>query len=251
MAYIIDGGGYDNLYSLYLQSRSIGARFSNIAWEVKDFPILGPMLQVGLGKVASLCYGASYIIIDFADFYYDVIGAIKALLRGESFRDILDLLFPPWYDLAHNPLAYLLDLLGLDYPHTYNLFRAPGMWIRSYFDDAFPMAWVLFNNPQEWLDQVLFNFSPLLWGLYTDGIEYVVEVIYQLYPDTRWVFDDPIEWLRLQLHRMTDIPWEWLTDPTGNLLELVLNQLENTFKTSKITLLRVGEKVLRYLWEGV
>jgi len=247
----IDSGGRDVLYDIYLAIREIARKVSDIAASVEDVPVIGELLVWPLRSLSSFLFATSNVWIDFYHAYFDLMDAIKAVLNGEEIAVILDILFPSWRAITAYPLQWLLDVVRVVFPTVEALVFTPLNWLRDRLIEAYPDLGVFLSDPTGWLLDFLLS-RHASWGEMLDNPEgFITSLIAYYVGEWGEFIADPLAYFRNILGSILGVEPAFWDDPWGSLLEILLEALDSKRASLKTTLLSVGEKVLRMLWEGV
>jgi len=247
----IDGGGQDNIWLIVQILRHIEDRIHSFADGLADIPVIGETVAWYIDSAGSFIGSVRVWVLNFYYDYQDVVAAIQALLNGEGFGDFLDILFPSWRSISAYPLQWLLDVVRVVFPTVEALVFTPLGWLRDRLVEAYPDLGVFLADPVGWLLDVLLS-RHASWGEMLDNPEgFITSLIAYYVGDWGEFIADPLAYFRDILGSILGVEPDFWEDPWGSLLEILLGALDTKRASLKTTLLSVGEKVLRMLWECV
>lgn len=224
-----DGGGGESQEQLATVWDAIGDIFANLGETVASVPIIGGILSTPFRNTASKFYLAGETTRAFREFYDRAIAAFEALAQGETWDEILDIVFPEW--------ETVIDFVTGEVESKDEWYIT--QWIRNFWKQVFPWAitdgtyetrrlWEIILDPVHWLR----SYAPWAYQLWFDLAQFDTwEEFFVWLKEMGIDFLDPIAIIR-------------------SVLTSVFRWIQEHIPTFTTWLVAVGEQVLRYALEG-
>jgi hypothetical protein len=225
----VDSGGAQELGGVVGALRDLARYVAQVAVDIQSVPVVGQALSVPFANVATRISRTADALTYFEIAYRKFIDALKATDIPGMTEAFLDMVFPAWRKLRDNPLDFIIETIGNVYAHFIPFLRTPSEWLREQMLLAFPDFELFFRDPKLFLQDVVASL-----------IEELGDII-----------RDPIGWLKFMLCQMLNVDMSFWDDPFGNIILYIMRWIEEHIKQFADWVRGVGEKILRYLYEGV
>jgi len=196
----------------------------------------------------------------FHDWYYEVRNLrgelqkytdfLNALLHTETINSLLTSVFQEWEAFKRSPYDYIVGKLDDHIPEFWKLRTDPKNWVLSRIYEYDPAVWSWLVHPaaslQLWFDTKFPGLLRFFGDPVTEFIAWLKEKDYEAYNWLKY----PVTMAKKWLEDEVGIPYSFWLDPWREGVRLLADGIEDHIEIVKPYLLRTGERLARYLWEG-
>jgi len=126
------------------------------------------------------------------------------------------------------PARWILERLQDHYPEIHKLLTDTIETLKGLIDQAFPGGTALLSNP---------------W-------QFMLDRLYEHNLPVYYFVSDPENWVKLRIGRAMGLRPGFTIDFRGALTQWLFEKLDDIWNDYRDDLYRLGEKWLRYFWEG-
>lgn len=214
-----------------------------------------PIIGSGIGIYF---YNASYCLRRIRDglrtvgnIFYE----IQLFTRGlQIYNGIIQLISNVWYqfnEIRRDAVAWLRNRIHELSSDLWRIYTDPIGFVRDRVRDADADLRAIVNTGSGWIRDKLGIHFPELPKLNAHPIGYIVNTVRDHLPGVGFLFIDHRQWLKETTANVLGVPLWFFDDPWGYIFQKVLDLLEMSFDRYRAQIYRMGEAILRRLWEGV
>lgn len=187
----------------------------------------------------------------FAQDYGPFTDFVNTLLETRNLDLAIQALWYDWKYLKGDPTSFVYNLLQGVADHFSDWIHDSGRWVLDRIYDVNPFAYKVLTDPGGALDHILSGiFSQ--WGQFKADPwlavkMYLYEHDYPLYTFVR----DPDNWVKLKVGQWLNLRPGFTVDFGGAMRQWIFDQIGALWDDNKDAIYKMGEKWLRYFWEGV
>ena len=217
---------------------------------LKGIPVIGEGIWVYF-------YNAGQFLTWIGDRFKDFEGVFNAVkkftVKLEQESGIIDLVNAVWSEFSSirsDPVSYVkakLDKIS----SVYKAIRDDAVgWVKERVKDADADLAAIINTGSGWIKDKLNIIFPELPKFANDPFGYVKGKLYDNVPFLSPLLTDPKLWVKYRLGDILGVPLSFFDDPWDYVTRRVLDAIEGYFDRYRTQVKRMGENILRRLWEG-
>jgi len=180
----------------------------------------------------------------------DVTRFLNGLYDGWGLNDLLSRVFGDWDRFRTDPKGFISDKLGALIPNFSTLVNDPWEWLLRWVVLYDNPAYLWLHDPVGEIRRWFENSFDGIFSFFDDPVQKIKDWIRNWNEDAYQLINDPIPWIQGKLTDQLGWDyWFWL-DPWGYLIEKITDSLDDRIETWGDHISRVGERVVRFIWEG-
>ncbi len=223
----------------------IGLAQTTAGWIWPFRLISEPMLKVGyyLGQAAYKLGDLRREFEHYTEFLNDLWG-----LTG--LNKLINWIWGEWDSFKSDPTLFISLKMDEIIPEFWKLRTMPWAWVKSRVYVSDPDLWPWLNDPlmafKFWLSKDLPRIYDLIWDT-TNGLLSIIDAFsHQAY----LILTDPIGYIKELVIVQLGWSYQFWLDPWGYIFDELSSYIDRSVVTWGPKLSHVGERVIRYIWEG-
>jgi hypothetical protein len=226
-------------------------QFSDFANRLERIPVIGAYPAAACRDAASFLRKAGISLYDFEQHWKAVRDFAKSLEDRWGLDNLIRGIWSEWFDFRANTRNWLSIKLSQLLSTWSELKSDAALWVRHRLQSFWSDAENLIRDPASWVRERLRSF----WGeaetLIRDPRAWLAGKLQQHWPELYSFATDSTTWVKTKLAGFLGVPYSFWADPWGYMYDRFLTLLEQKAQAEKERLQRLGERLLRLLWEGV
>jgi len=247
----IDGGGQNKIEIIAGYFYQLGYWFRNLYDTIKGW--IWPFSL--MAWPFSWIYGYLNLIADntleFAHGYWNIVKFTRSLLDLWGLDELISNLWSEWGYFRSNPGAYIRTKVGEAITGWVVLITFPGRWVLERLQDAYPEIHTLLTDTSEVINRIIEGLFSGWASFRQDPWQFILLQFYERNLPVYYFISDPENWVKLRIGRALDLRPGFTLDFRGALTAWLLDKLDDLWTDYRADLYQLGEKWLRYFWEGV
>ena len=224
--------------------------FDDLAWTTSNWIRPFNRLSEPMFKFAYWVGQTAYRIGDVKREFEHYTDFLNELWGLSGLNKLLNWIWWEWDSLKNDPKLFISEKLDDIIPEFWKLRTMPWAWVKSRVYVSDPDLWPWLNDPlmafKFWLSKDLPRIYDLIWDT-TNGLLSIIDAFsHQAY----LLFTDPIGYVKELFIVQLGWSYQFWLDPWGYIFDELSTYIDQSVVTWGPKLAHVGERVIRYIWEG-
>lgn len=218
---------------------------------LKGIPVIGEGVWVYFYNAGQFLWWIGDRVVDFDKVFSAVRDFAVKLEQQQGVKDLISAVWTEFNAIRTDPIGYIKGKLYSLSGHFKSIVDDAALWVKDRVRDADADLKAIIDTGAYWIKDKLSILYPELPKIATDPLGYVKGLIENNVPLCRYLFTDTSYWLKLRLSDILGLPMTFFYDPWGFITQKTIDMIESSFDRYRTQIYRLGEYILRRLWEGV